>query len=117
MKSFLQKVGANRLLRAQALTVSFKKPLNYWLKQPLPCAACPMYRNNLRNGGGGGSRIQQGRKIDFRSRARRVTNSALIKMVLRVSFFIARRPSRTATHELSTRVSRPRRGQGVARDD
>jgi len=26
MKSFLQKVGSNRLLRAQTLTVSFKKP-------------------------------------------------------------------------------------------
>ena len=29
MKSFLQKVGSNRLLRAQTLTVSFKKPWNY----------------------------------------------------------------------------------------
>lgn len=28
MKSFLKKVGSNRLLRAQTLTVSFKKPLN-----------------------------------------------------------------------------------------
>ena len=28
MKSFLQKVGSNRLLRAQTLTVSFKKPAN-----------------------------------------------------------------------------------------
>ncbi len=28
MKSFLQKVGSNRLLRAQTLTVSFKKPFN-----------------------------------------------------------------------------------------
>jgi site-specific DNA recombinase len=29
MKSFLKKVGSNRLLRAQTLTVSFKKPWNY----------------------------------------------------------------------------------------
>jgi hypothetical protein len=28
MKSFLQKVGSNRLLRAQTLTVSFKKPFD-----------------------------------------------------------------------------------------
>jgi len=28
MKSFLKKVGSNRLLRAQTLTVSFKKPWN-----------------------------------------------------------------------------------------
>ena len=29
MKSFLQRVGSNRFLRAQTLTVSFKKPWNY----------------------------------------------------------------------------------------
>jgi len=28
MKSFLEKVGSNRLLRAQTLTVSFKKPFD-----------------------------------------------------------------------------------------
>ena len=29
MKSFLQSVGSNRLLRAQTLTVSFKQPFNF----------------------------------------------------------------------------------------
>ena len=32
MKSFLKRVGSNRLLRAQTLSVSFKKPWNYLAK-------------------------------------------------------------------------------------
>jgi len=39
MKSFLQKSGSNRFLRAQTLTVSFKKnPFIYWLKPWSPSA-------------------------------------------------------------------------------
>jgi len=35
VKSFLQKVGSNRLLRAQTLTVSFKKPFDLLAKTTL----------------------------------------------------------------------------------
>jgi hypothetical protein len=45
----------NRLLRAQTLTVSFKKPFDLLAETTTAVPARPMFRRNVRDGGGGGN--------------------------------------------------------------
>ena len=55
MKSFLEKTGTDRFLRAQILTVSFKNPLIHWLKPWSPSATCRTTTHDVQGGGGGGN--------------------------------------------------------------
>jgi len=56
MKSFLQKTGSNRLLRAQNLgRFPSKNPLIYWLKPWSPSAICRTTTHEVQDGGGGGN--------------------------------------------------------------
>ena len=57
MKSFLQKVGSNRLLRSQTLTVSFKKPLGLLANTTVAVQTTLLPNlNDLHYGGAEGSR-------------------------------------------------------------
>ena len=70
MKSFLQKVGSNRLLRAQTLTVSFKKPFDLLAETNVAVAQrVRRYFIDIQDGGGGGNRTPT-----FSLRTRRSTN-------------------------------------------
>jgi hypothetical protein len=51
MKSFLQKVGSNRLLSAQTLTVSFTEPAYSLTKTNVAVRSTNNVSDNLRDGG------------------------------------------------------------------
>ena len=55
MKGYLKNVGSNRLLRAQTLTVTFKKPSSLLTETVLAVQRTTDVSEQVQNGGGGGS--------------------------------------------------------------